>query len=99
MDDELFDALADDRRRQLLVDLLDDSPRDASVQAATPGAEREEQSERIRLQHIHLPKLADCGFVDWNQGSDSVTRGPRFDELRPFLELCEEYEGVTASDD
>ena len=46
----------------------------------------------VRLHHVDLPKLTDLGFVEWSPGDDEVTRGPRFDELRPLLELLVDLE-------
>lgn len=54
--------------------------------------------DSIRKQHVHLPKLANYGFVEWNEDEDVVTRGPRFDEVSPFLELWQERKGNPASD-
>lgn len=41
----------------------------------------------LRLHYVHLPKLDENGFVDWDRDAQRVTRGSRFDELEPFLEL------------
>lgn len=41
----------------------------------------------LRLHHVHLPKLAGYGFVEWSPGAGLVAKGPRFDEVRPVLEL------------
>lgn len=102
-DDEVFDALADGQRRQLLVDLLDsdlqrvpdlsDTSRELieahdalfervlSGQLEIPGAD----TELIRKHRVHLPKLAEYGFIEWNPTERLVARGPRFDELKPIL--------------
>ena len=41
----------------------------------------------LRLYYVHLPMLAEYGFVEWSTESRLATRGPRFDELLPVLEL------------
>lgn len=46
----------------------------------------------VRLHLVDLPKLAEQGFVEWSPGAHRVTRGPRFGELRPVLELLDEFE-------
>lgn len=43
----------------------------------------------VRMHHVHLPKLADDGFIDWSRETNLVTKGARFDELVPFLELLD----------
>ncbi|WP_226003984.1 DUF7344 domain-containing protein [Natrinema salinisoli] len=46
--------------------------------------------EELLLKHqIHLPKLAEYGFVEWDRDEHVVTRGPRFDDVRPVLEFLE----------
>lgn len=106
-DDDVFDALADGQRRQLLVDLLDtdlqrvsdlsDTSRELikahdalleqclSERLEIPGAD----VELIRKHRFHLPKLAAYGFVEWHPEDCLVTRGPRFDELKPVLKRIE----------
>ncbi|ADB60866.1 hypothetical protein Htur_1982 [Haloterrigena turkmenica DSM 5511] len=43
----------------------------------------------LRAHHIHLPKLDDYGYVEWDRDEHRVTRGPRFDEIRPIVELLD----------
>jgi hypothetical protein len=91
--DETFAQLTDVYRRRLLVALLS-APRvdptefvdDADDDAAT------------RLAHVHLPKLDDAGFVDWTPRDDEVARGPRFDAVRPLLELLDENPAALPAD-
>ena len=47
----------------------------------------------LRLRRVHLPRLADCGFVEWSPEAGLVRAGPRFDEVRPLLELLADREG------
>ncbi|MCW8172003.1 DUF7344 domain-containing protein [Natrialba swarupiae] len=41
----------------------------------------------MRLHHTHLPKLDEAGFIEWNPNSKTITRGLRFDEIAPLIEL------------
>lgn len=80
--DDLFDALADDRRRELLFDLLEaDSRSERPVYPDSPP-----DAGHVLHQHVHLPKLADYGFIERTSGGDGVERGPRFEEIEPVLD-------------
>lgn len=46
----------------------------------------------VSMHHIHLPKLAECGFIEWDLDRNLVAQGPRFDEIRPHLRLLSEHE-------
>jgi hypothetical protein len=46
------------------------------------------------MQHVHLPKLADHGFIDWDQDTQRVTKGPQFDEIEPLLTVLSENQDV-----
>lgn len=91
MKDDLFDALADSQRRRILAELLDHNPRDASVVSAGKTEEKRER-ERITKHHVHLPKLDDYGFIEWDRSEEVVTRGPRFDEIKVILESIDDLE-------
>ncbi|MFC7155252.1 hypothetical protein ACFQPA_07260 [Halomarina halobia] len=45
----------------------------------------EDRETMIQMHHVHLPKLADHGFVRWDREAGTVTRGPQFDDIRPLL--------------
>lgn len=106
--DKVFDALADEYRRQLLVGLLEDSR--YHVPKLTGGSkEIVEAHDSLLLEHlhnsrdiagvderllyihyIHLPKLEEYGFIDWQRNTQTVTPGHRFDQLRPYLEVLDD---------
>ncbi len=39
------------------------------------------------MQHVHLPKLEEYGFIEWDRDSHEVRKGPKFNEIQPLLEL------------
>lgn len=90
---DIFSALGDRPRRRLLVSLLDE-------EAATDGldvpedvhaGERDLETLRVELFHNHLPLLTHEGYVDWDRESERVSRGPRFDRIRPVLRLFDDH--------
>lgn len=106
--DDVFDALADEQRRQLLLGL---AHREVYLVAPLSGvsqdladahwgllrahlsSSRELSSvdeSLLRMHCVHLPKLGAYGFVEWNQTDNLVTRGERFDDVEPVLELLDE---------
>lgn len=44
----------------------------------------------IRTYHVHLPKLVESLYVEWDRGNHLVTKGAKYDEVRPLLELVDE---------
>ena len=38
------------------------------------------------LHHVLLPELSDAGLVEFDRFEDKVRRGPKFDDVRRFLE-------------
>ena len=45
----------------------------------------------IRTYHVHLPKLAEYEYVEWNRDAHLVTRGADFDDVRPLVETLDEH--------
>ena len=97
MSDDLFDALADSQRRRILVELLDHNPQDASVVPETKTT-TERERDLLMSHHVHLPKLDDYGFIEWDRSDGVVTRGPRFDEIRPVLESIDDLEDESSGE-
>lgn len=91
--DDVFDALADARRRELLRALLEDGPQDdwrANVVGA--GAEAAPDERLVEMHHVHLPKLEASGFVARDPRTHTVAKGRNFDDLRPLLELLGDHD-------
>ena len=82
--DDYLRLLADERKRRLLRSLLD---ADGDPVVLSPDDPR----ERAQLYHIHLPKLADAGLIDWDRRDSLVVRGSAFDEVVPLLEAICDY--------
>lgn len=90
---DALDALAHVQRRKLLFALVDHNPQDDSpVVLADSQDEADAVEHLMEMQHVHLPKLVEYGFIDWNREAHEVTKGPNFDEIRPLLELLADHE-------
>lgn len=89
MNDFTFDALANEHRRTLLVELFESRPHEDTVPIPTDGnsGASDPDHQRTALYHTHLPKLVDYGFIQWNERTHEIRRGERFEEIRPLLEF------------
>jgi len=87
--DEYFEALANVHRRRVLVALLDHNPQRDTVAVPEDVHEGEHALESLqrKLYHSHLPRLEKAGLIRWNRDTHEVVRGPKFDVIRPLLEL------------
>ena len=88
--DQIFEALAAVQRRRLLFALTDHNPQQIDEMSGVPWSLSESEAEMTTNHHVHLPKLADYGFVDWDRNEQVITKGPRFDEIEPLLECLED---------
>lgn len=83
--DELLDVLDHEYCRRVLVALVDSEQRsDASLSPHSMWKEGTDLLEKGQ-SYSHLLKIDAAGFVDWDRETDTITRGPRFDELLPLL--------------
>ena len=97
--DKLLDALSNIQRRSLLVALLEHNHQDDwPIVIVDDDNEKDEITELIRMKHIHLPKLAEYGFIAWDRTNNEVSKGPAFEEIRPFVELLETHQDELSKD-
>ena len=90
--DDVADALGDRQRRALLVALLAHNPQDDSPVVVTDAGENGDAVERlVEMEHVHLPKLEEYGFIEWDRDEHEVRKGPDFAEIRPLLELLDDH--------
>ena len=86
--DELFDVLSNSSRRRILTALVDADPRaEPEFGIAEFARDDRRDDDLARLHHTHLPKLDDAGVIEWNRHSQTIERGPRFDDIAPLVEL------------
>lgn len=91
--DDALDALSHIQRRKLLFSLLDHNPQADSPAVLVDSADEAGPLEQlVTMNHVHLPKLAEYGFIVWNRDTHEVVKGPKFDEIKPLLELLADHE-------
>lgn len=96
---ELFEVLSKSPRRRILTALVDANPRDVAEFAPAEFTNDERREDVLtRLYHTHLPKLDEAGFIKWDPDSETITRGPRFDEIAPLVELMIAHPGELPAD-
>lgn len=96
--DRMLDALGSRKRRQLLVHLMKNNPREEAklVDELNVGEVNEQFS--IRLHHVDLPKLVELAYIEWDHEFGRITKGHRFDEIRPLLDLLARHEDDLPND-
>lgn len=85
----VFSALGHPARRRVLATIHERQPRSSGGLAIDAFIEDDGTSEHspTELYHSHLPKLDSAGFIDWDCQTNTVARGPRFDEIEPVLDV------------
>jgi len=90
--DERMEALASAERRRLLFELKSESPVENVLDLRDSGNVESASTEfRMKMQHVHLPKLDQYGYVDWDPETETVERGPAFEEIEPVLEMLDRH--------
>lgn len=91
--DDSLDALSHIQRRKLLFALLDHNPQGDSPAILVDSEDEAGPIEQlVTMNHVHLPKLAEYGFIVWNRDAHEVVKGPKFDEIKPLLKLLADHE-------
>ena len=92
--DRFLDVLANKYRRRLLVALLEHNPQDdEDPQIPDDVGITDEDLDDLMMQmsHVHLPKLEEAGFIEWDRDTNAVRKGANFGEIRPLLELMRDH--------
>ncbi|RLM89549.1 ArsR family transcriptional regulator [Haloarcula sp. Atlit-7R] len=100
----MFEILSHEYRRRILLAVAQQNPRDEDdITSETVAGEHDDDGDALEhvktgLHHVHLPKLADAGFIDWDGDSGTITRGPRFEEIEPLLRLMHDHQDELPED-
>lgn len=86
-----FSALSHPMRRRVLAEIHDPPSQSADEFELEDFLQGDGGRERpaLELYHNHLPRLDTEGFVDWDHETNTVTRGPRYEEIRPVLSVLQ----------
>lgn len=95
--DKIAETLADVHRRKALIKLLESETVRLNTQDGT-SSPPDGRVSPIQMHHVHLPKLDDHGFIDWDTDTGEVTRGPSFEEVRPVLEVLHDRRDALPAD-
>jgi len=89
--DTHLDTLGHVDRRRLLLALLNAEEAALPIELDQLEYETADRDVLVSFHHSHLPKLEDLGFVDADPDHHAVTTGPRFEEIKPLLELLDTH--------
>lgn len=90
--DDAFDALSHVERRKLLGALLETNLWDDSTAVFVDASEHGTFEPVVQMERVHLPRLVEYGFIEWNHETDEIVKGPNFHDIRPLLELLVDHE-------
>ena len=95
--DQIADALGNQARRHILVELLEHNPLKPSEAMATHGT-RENDELEVLLLHSHLPKLDALDYILWDMENGTITKGANWGEIEPVVRLLSENRERTPPD-
>lgn len=82
--------------RRQIVDSLLHAPPDREMllpeAANSPDQRRDPSALYVELIHIHLPRMAEAGFIEWEKDPLRVWRGHNFDEVGSVMEAVQSYD-------
>ena len=91
--DQLFKMFCHPARRRILHTLAQDNPRDEDgFESEYFASDEKIEVFKRELYHNHLPKLNEAGFIDWDRETDTITRGPRFEDIQPLVTLMANHQ-------
>jgi hypothetical protein len=96
--DDAFQVLANPHRRAIVSSLLDQEAGtfedelvdDVLREGTSPvdGPAKTRSHVAVKLHHVHLPKLADLGLIEWNRDQQFVEPMDSLSALEPLLDVA-----------
>lgn len=102
IDSALLDArvemLTNPYRRRVLLAVAERGRFDEGVLARemigpVASADVDPETLRAELRHLHLPRLANGGYVAWDPDAGSVRPGPNLDDVESLLRTFVDVDG------
>ncbi|WP_137283906.1 DUF7344 domain-containing protein [Halorussus salinisoli] len=94
--DAMFDELWNIHRHRILVSVAGQNPR--TEDEFTPESLVSDEADdgdrngvKTELHNVHLPNLAEQGYIEWDAETQTIWRGPNFDEIAPLLRLVDDH--------
>lgn len=98
--EEIIRILDHPCRRQLLLSLLESDTLDDVIDSLSVGfGNYDDKTIEIECHHLHLPLLENFGIIRRDEKSWTVYRGPKFEQIRPFVESTENRPDNVSLDD
>ena len=90
----VFDALRHPHRRRILLALDGHNPRTGDELTREELSDTGEDRNRLmtKLVHVHLPKLADAGYITWERDGHVIERGPNYGDIGPVITLLRNHQ-------
>ena len=91
-----MEAMGDRYRRRLLFELQKHNPQSDDDTQQQPGLSPEfdgeaESTVQSMMYHSHLPKLEELGYIYWDREAGTISKGPEWNEIAPFVQLLHEH--------
>jgi len=88
----MFQCLGARPRRRILIELYAQEPEDTiQVPADIECTDQKKTALRQACFHNHLPKLAEAGYISWEEETYEVRRGPQFAKIQSLLKLIQSH--------
>jgi len=87
--DDKLDILSKRQRRLILLTLKHDAEKH-ETDVLFRGTDDTDDPE-LQLIHNHLPRLDEAGYIEWDRDGGTISKGPRYDEIKPLLDLMKNH--------
>lgn len=98
--EDALGLLTSGRRRRLLRYLLEETEDGDDLGAIAAHLARDDPLDKPTIEatlvHLHLPKCADAGVLEYDHRSGTVRLTEAAAELKPLLDACDAWEGSRA---
>lgn len=90
--DLVLDALSHPYRRRVLLLVGDHTSSDDELEVEAIATEDDDPGPLgTELHHVHLPKLDELGYIEREEASGTIRKGPAFEEIASLLRLLDDH--------